>query len=92
MIEQKKKRSPGYPITINKNVEVVREKIQTICAAYDISASLLFEAIVGGLTDIQWAEFAQKAREDKIAKSRTLKAARLARYEVEKSLKFRVKT
>lgn len=75
----KQKRRPGYPITINKNVDQVRDKIQGICKAYKISASLLFEAVVDGLTEEEWQIYARKARNDKLEKSRQTRHARLVR-------------
>lgn len=75
----KRKRRPGYPITINKNVDQVREKIQGLCKAYKISASLLFEAVVDGLTEEEWQIYARKARNDKLEKSRQTRHARLVR-------------
>lgn len=78
-IQNKQKRRPGYPVTINKNVDQVRTKIQGICKAYKISASLLFEAIVDGLTEEEWQIYARKARNDKLAKSRQTTHARLVR-------------
>lgn len=75
----KQKRRPGYPVTINKNVDQVRNKIQGICKAYKISASLLFEAIVDGLTEEEWQIYARRARDDKLEKSRRIKHARLVR-------------
>lgn len=77
--KQTKKRRPGYPITVNKNVELVKLRVQNICAEYGISASLLFEAIIDGLTEEDWAKYARIARQGKQAKSRELKRARLIR-------------
>jgi 23S rRNA maturation mini-RNase III len=77
--EEKQKRRPGYPVTINKNVDEVKKKIQSICKFHKISASLLFEAIVDGLTDEEWQIYARKARNDKLEKSRRITQARLVR-------------
>lgn len=77
--QEKQKRRPGYPITINKNVEDVKKKVQGICKAYKISASLLFEAIIDGLTEEEWQIYARKARSDKLEKSRQTTHARLVR-------------
>lgn len=76
---QPKKRRPGYPITINKNVELVKLRVQNICSEYDISASLLFEAVIDGLTEEDWAKYARIARKGKMDKSREIKRARLIR-------------
>jgi hypothetical protein len=83
-----KKRAPGYPITINQNVEQVRQKIQGICEREDISASALFDIVVEKLTDEQWTEFAAeaKARKDALALERY--RARTARMNTNRKAKL----
>lgn len=77
MQQEKQKRRPGFPITINKNVDEVKAKVHTICSKHNISVSALFDAVVDGLTDEQWAAFADEAQRRKEEKAVRTKLNRL---------------
>lgn len=72
-----KKRVPGYPITINKNVDAVKAKVQSLCNEHGISASILFEAVIDMQTDEQWQAYALEAKKRKFEKSRAIRETRL---------------
>lgn len=75
--KQTKKRIPGYAIVVNKNVDETKAKVHAICDKHNISVSILFEAVIDGLTDEQWAAFAEVAKIKKAEKSKDRKLAKL---------------
>jgi hypothetical protein len=82
-IEKKSKRRPGYPITINKNVEQVSQKVKSVCDEHGVSASTLFSVIIDSISDEQWKEFAKQAKSFKIATSKKVKRMRAELAEID---------